>query len=65
MQGGLQSSQEAIHFGVPMIGIPFFADQDTNVRKLESMDVARFLEYENITAETLVTLMKSILYNET
>lgn len=65
MQGGLQSSQEAIHYQVPVIGIPFFADQDYNVKKLESAGVARYLEYEDITAEYLTQLMKSVLYNET
>ena len=31
--GGLFSSIEAIHFGVPIIGVPVFFDQFTNVEK--------------------------------
>nr|CAD7439936.1 unnamed protein product [Timema bartmani] len=33
-QGGLQSAEEAILMGVPLIGIPFFADQDLNVKMI-------------------------------
>uniref|UniRef100_A0A8D8M5W9 UDP-glucuronosyltransferase 2B7 n=1 Tax=Cacopsylla melanoneura TaxID=428564 RepID=A0A8D8M5W9_9HEMI len=65
-QGGLQSSQEAIHFGVPMIGIPYIADQQTNVRKLEEMGIARYLEPDyDITPHTLVEAIKSTLFNST
>ncbi|XP_063896948.1 UDP-glucosyltransferase 2 [Helicoverpa armigera] len=31
--GGLLSSMEAIHFGVPIIGVPVFFDQFTNINK--------------------------------
>ncbi|KAK5639952.1 hypothetical protein RI129_010763 [Pyrocoelia pectoralis] len=33
-QGGLQSIDEAIYEGVPMVGMPFFADQPGNINKM-------------------------------
>lgn len=60
-QGGLQSSQEAVYFGVPIIGIPIFADQDTNVRRLESLGIGKFLDFEAITKELVQTTIRSIL----
>lgn len=32
--GGLLSTTEALHFGVPMIGIPVFGDQFVNVERV-------------------------------
>ncbi|KAL1459346.1 hypothetical protein WDU94_011337 [Cyamophila willieti] len=63
-QGGLQSLQEAVHFQVPVIGIPFFGDQNFNVRVVPRLGIGSFMEFEDITTETLENKMKEILYNE-
>ncbi|KAG8238543.1 hypothetical protein J437_LFUL018357 [Ladona fulva] len=39
--GGLLSTQESIYHGVPMVGVPFFADQRTNVRRMVELKVAK------------------------
>ena len=62
-QGGLQSLQEAIHHAVPVIGIPFFADQYGNVRKIAHEEVGIALELENINNDTVYTAVHDVLHN--
>ncbi|KAL1516688.1 hypothetical protein ABEB36_000568 [Hypothenemus hampei] len=38
-QGGMQSLEEAIHFKIPLVGIPMFADQISNVKRMETKGV--------------------------
>ena len=38
-QGGLQSIEEAIFRGVPLIGMPFMRDQPMNVQKIIDMGI--------------------------
>ncbi|XP_072161994.1 UDP-glycosyltransferase UGT5 [Bemisia tabaci] len=33
-QGGCQSFQETVHYGVPLVGVPWFGDQEVNVAKM-------------------------------
>lgn len=48
-QGGLQSTEEAVHYGVPLIGIPFVFDQVYQIMKMVSMDVAKYLDIVQLT----------------
>ncbi|KAG5896759.1 hypothetical protein JTB14_031738 [Gonioctena quinquepunctata] len=52
-QGGLQSIEEAIHEGVPMVGLPFFADQPVNVKVLVERGLALRLNVNTMTKEEL------------
>ncbi|KAI5709574.1 hypothetical protein M8J75_001314 [Diaphorina citri] len=63
MQGGLQSLQEAVYFEVPMIGIPFFGDQEYNVKIIKNLGVGSYIDYDSINNENFYYLMKEILYN--
>ncbi|KAI5710627.1 hypothetical protein M8J75_010261 [Diaphorina citri] len=63
MQGGLQSLQEAVYFEVPMIGIPFFGDQEYNVKIIKNLGVGSYIDYDSINNENFYNLMKEILYN--
>ncbi|KOC60177.1 Ecdysteroid UDP-glucosyltransferase [Habropoda laboriosa] len=64
--GGLMSTQEAIYFGIPMIGIPLFGDQLTNMRNMNNKKIAVNLgSTENITIETLSSAVHTILHDET
>nr|XP_018914531.1 PREDICTED: UDP-glucuronosyltransferase 2B7-like isoform X2 [Bemisia tabaci] len=55
-QGGLQSFQEAVHYGVPLVGIPWSGDQGCNVAKMVDAGIGVRLRpqdlhsYDNIKA---------------
>ncbi|XP_017875038.1 UDP-glucuronosyltransferase 1-3-like [Ceratina calcarata] len=63
-QGGLQSTEEAIHHGVPMIGIPMMFDQFYRVQKLESLGIGRKLEVEEINEDTFHEVVYDVLNNK-
>ncbi|KAJ8667291.1 hypothetical protein QAD02_008953 [Eretmocerus hayati] len=61
--GGLLSTQEAIHFGVPLIGIPLFADQYLNIETYVKKNVAVRTNFDDITEETLTSALNLVLKN--
>lgn len=63
-QGGMQSLQEAVHFEVPLIGVPFFGDQNHNVRIIQRLGIGTFMEFDDITTESLAENIKEVLYNK-
>lgn len=62
-QCGLQSVQEAIHYGVTLICIPLFGDQDHNSQKVVRTGSAIELDFFKITKETIYEALKEIIYN--
>ncbi|XP_071053712.1 UDP-glucosyltransferase 2-like isoform X1 [Onthophagus taurus] len=61
--GGLFGVQEAIYCGIPILGIPFFADQASNIQFLVEKNVARLIYVEDIAEgnkfeEYIETLLK-------
>nr|XP_034195551.1 2-hydroxyacylsphingosine 1-beta-galactosyltransferase-like [Osmia lignaria] len=63
-QGGLQSTEEAIHYGVPIVGIPIFVDQIFRIKKLVSHGVGRMLEIKKYDEETFRETINDVLNNE-
>lgn len=61
--GGLMSTQEAIYCGVPRLGIPFFADQDLNVRQSEILGLAKRVTLSQISKETVLNALKDLISN--
>nr|UEN71105.1 UDP-glucosyltransferase 391B1 [Meteorus pulchricornis] len=60
-QGGLQSSEEAIDNGVPLLGIPVFGDQWYNVNILRVRGVAKTLDiFDADKAEIKETIQEMI-----
>uniref|UniRef100_A0A182MP12 UDP-glucuronosyltransferase n=1 Tax=Anopheles culicifacies TaxID=139723 RepID=A0A182MP12_9DIPT len=59
--GGLLSLQEAAWHGVPVIGVPFFADQFSNVRRLELAGIGIGIPSTEMNADTLKEAMDKIL----
>ncbi|XP_058062812.1 UDP-glycosyltransferase UGT5-like [Anopheles bellator] len=59
--GGLLSLQEAAWNGVPVIGIPFFADQFSNVRRLEVAGTGLGIPSTQLNGETMQRALDKIL----
>ncbi|XP_020300263.1 UDP-glucuronosyltransferase-like [Pseudomyrmex gracilis] len=52
-QGGLQSTEEAVHYAVPLVGIPVLADQYAQVFRMVYLGVAKYLNAMEISKELL------------
>jgi glucuronosyltransferase len=61
--GGLLGTIEAVHVGVPMIGIPMYGDQGTNMKMVESAGMAVILQYNDITKENVLKAIRTVLDN--
>lgn len=59
-QGGLQSTDEAISAGVPLIGIPLLADQWYNVQKYVRHHIGVQLDIEFLTEEKLIKAIETV-----
>ncbi|KAL0120594.1 hypothetical protein PUN28_008345 [Cardiocondyla obscurior] len=61
--GGLMGTQEAITYGVPMIGIPLFGDQFPNIDRYVARNIALRLDVYMITEEKMDDALNTILWN--
>ncbi|XP_024217739.2 UDP-glucosyltransferase 2-like [Halyomorpha halys] len=62
--GGYLSISEAVHFGVPLVGIPIFGDQAKNLVIVEDAGYGRLLRYRNITRDTVAWTVNEVLSNK-
>ncbi|XP_026332064.1 UDP-glucuronosyltransferase 2B1-like [Hyposmocoma kahamanoa] len=51
--GGLLSTTETVHFGVPIIGIPAFADQFNNIDRAVNKGFAKRVDLSHVLADDL------------
>jgi glucuronosyltransferase len=63
--GGLLSTLEAAFNGVPLVGIPFFGDQQLNVAKSARMGLAVALDFQTLTKASTLTAVRTILDDTT
>lgn len=63
--GGMNSISESLYNGVPMVVIPFMADQPTNARRVEELNLGKSLNYKKITEEKLRDTVISVLEDKT
>ncbi|XP_055588372.1 UDP-glycosyltransferase UGT5-like isoform X1 [Uranotaenia lowii] len=62
--GGLLSLQEASWYGVPVVAVPFFVDQQSNADKLERTGVGAKLLPKDINEENLRKSILKVVENE-
>lgn len=61
--GGLLSTTETIHFGVPTIGIPVFADQFVNVARAVKKGFAQKVDLSYTMAADIEIAINNLLNN--
>lgn len=61
--GGFLGTTEALYSGVPIIGIPMFGDQKANIRVVEKAGFGVTLPYDQITEETVLVALRTVLGN--
>ncbi|XP_076766943.1 UDP-glycosyltransferase UGT5-like [Xylocopa sonorina] len=64
-QGGQQSTEEAIYYSVPIVGIPFAFEQPYHIRRLQSLGAGRgLLNHKDIDEEIFYEAIHDVLSNE-
>lgn len=61
--GGLGGVAEAKYHGVPIVGIPVFGDQRTNMHRIETEGWAVSVDYEDLTEASFSAAVHEILEN--
>ncbi|KZC13028.1 UDP-glucuronosyltransferase 1-6 [Dufourea novaeangliae] len=59
--GGLMGVQEALYYGVPLIGIPIFSDQMRNINIFVEKNVAIAINLNNLTKNSMDAALNAIL----
>lgn len=59
--GGALGVNEAVYEGVPILGIPMYADQTLNLKVLERNGAAEILDYPDINEELVFGKLERIL----
>ncbi|PZC79478.1 hypothetical protein B5X24_HaOG200298 [Helicoverpa armigera] len=62
--GGLIGTQEATFHGVPIVGVPIYADQYNNLLQVQNIGYGKILEYHEIDEETLYNRVNEVLTND-
>ena len=57
----MNSIMEAIQHGVPMVGIPFFADQPENMVLMEAKKIGVSVHVDTLKAETFALTLKEVI----
>ena len=60
---GMLSTQEAVYHGVPVVGIPFMADQFSNVLKLSTRGAGVELVYHTLSKQSILDAVQTVLGN--
>lgn len=59
--GGANGIYEAIYHGVPMVGIPMFADQPSNIIHMTARGAARIVDLNFMTTEDLKDAITTVV----
>ncbi|KPU76021.1 uncharacterized protein Dana_GF12119, isoform D [Drosophila ananassae] len=61
--GGNFGFQEAVHYGVPVLGMPVYADQYSNLNQGKKAGIALLMDYRKFTADELRENLLELLEN--
>ncbi|KAM6220578.1 UDP-glucuronosyltransferase 2B17-like [Rhynchocyon petersi] len=59
--GGTNGIYEAIYHGIPMVGIPLFADQADNLAHMKAKGAAVNLDMDKMTTRDLLSALKTVI----
>lgn len=59
--GGTNGVYEAIYHGVPMVGIPMFADQPDNMVHVKAKGAGLFLNFHSMQSQDLVQALQTVI----
>lgn len=63
--GGTNGLYEAIYHGIPMVGIPMFADQHDNLAHMVAKGAAVQVDFNTMKTQDLIDALKTVIYNST
>uniref|UniRef100_A0A8D0EGX9 UDP-glucuronosyltransferase n=1 Tax=Strix occidentalis caurina TaxID=311401 RepID=A0A8D0EGX9_STROC len=63
--GGTNGIYEAIYHGIPMVGIPMFADQHDNIAHMRAKGAAVELDFSTLKTQDLVDALNTVINNST
>ncbi|XP_010130127.1 PREDICTED: UDP-glucuronosyltransferase 2A1-like [Buceros rhinoceros silvestris] len=61
--GGTNGIYEAIYHGIPMVGIPIFADQHDNIARMRAKGAAIGLDFITLKSQDLVDALNTVINN--
>ncbi|XP_057584124.1 UDP-glucuronosyltransferase 2B31-like isoform X1 [Hippopotamus amphibius kiboko] len=61
--GGTNGIYEAIYHGIPMVGIPLFADQPDNIAHVKAKGAAVRLDFQTLSTTDLLSALKQVINN--
>nr|XP_025743015.1 UDP-glucuronosyltransferase 2B31-like isoform X3 [Callorhinus ursinus] len=59
--GGANGIYEAIHHGIPMVGIPLFADQPDNIAYMKAKGAAVSLDFHTLSSADLLNALRMVI----
>uniref|UniRef100_A0A8D2JS83 UDP-glucuronosyltransferase n=1 Tax=Sciurus vulgaris TaxID=55149 RepID=A0A8D2JS83_SCIVU len=60
--GGTNGIYEAIYHGIPMVGIPMFADQPDNIAHMKAKGAAEEVNFNTMTSADLLSALRTVIY---
>ncbi|CAK9810002.1 UDP-glycosyltransferase UGT5 [Anthophora quadrimaculata] len=63
-QGGMQSTEETVYYGVPTLGVPIMFEQIYRIRKLVSLGVCKMVDISKINEEMFYEAVLDVISNK-